>query len=349
MRNTILAILCGVIFTATNSLAQSQTTIVSPLIGAAGEGLPLCIPATESPAAPFISSADPVALYYFNESLPVHDWFFPANYGPVNILNLGERITLPTPYGYVDSITVLIDSITQDSASINIVLDSLYPLPPLGTFHLINLFRQGTVLATAYVQSSAVHRGTYITVPMPHVRVDRDFQIVVGPTSSNGVYNVIFYAASVEPTRTRTAENARATYVGQVVANNQIISALADSTFILAGTTTIAFADFYTVAYVDTSGTTGVSDQPTSHRPIAISSYPNPTNGETHLRLENQNVSHGSSLKLYDALGRMVMDASDRLNNGELSLSMAALSPGVYCARYSEDGKIVRTAMLVRE
>ena len=291
-----------------------------------------------------------MALFYFDETLPVHDWAFPFAVNPYIIVALGERMTAPTPYGFVDSVTILMDSINVDSASIKIVADSLFQTTA-GLFHLINIWRPGTVLATAYIQSSATHRGTYVTIPMPHVRVDQEFHIVIGPSISNNVYNVNYYAAAVEPVRARTTENARSTFIAGGVVNGQqqTLSALFDSVFVLTGTTTAAYGDFYAVAYVDTSGTTGVSDQPTSHRPIAISSYPNPTSGETHLRLENQNVSHGASLKIYDALGRMVMDASDRLNNGALSLSMAALSPGVYCARYSEGGKIVRTAMMVRE
>src|SRR5450755_2023639 len=54
-----------------------------------------------------------MAYNYFDSTLPFVDWQCNGNYGDVFVMYLGQRITIETDFGYVDSVTVTLDSITQ--------------------------------------------------------------------------------------------------------------------------------------------------------------------------------------------------------------------------------------------
>ncbi len=54
------------------------------------------------------------AISYFNSSLPTVNWLSGGNYGVV-IPIFGERITLSQANGFVDSVTIMIDSAIADT------------------------------------------------------------------------------------------------------------------------------------------------------------------------------------------------------------------------------------------
>ncbi|HZV12220.1 MAG TPA: T9SS type A sorting domain-containing protein [Candidatus Kapabacteria bacterium] len=354
----ILAIII-VLYSSVSGRAQIVGTVSGVYGATLSNGLAASVNAP-NPQPPFVANPSTISLSYYNDSLPVFDWIFPALYNPFAIGAFGERMTLPTDSGYVDSVAVRIDSAAGDSIIIALVPDTLFNVGGGRLFNLMNVFQ--TPFKFFFFKKIAVPSvriDSFTVITTNHVKVSKDFFVFVAP---NGIFTgdppsgwsfktsaILKLTGDVEPTRTRTTDNTRSAFIG-VLQTGQVLSAILDSTFVIYSTNAIAFTNFYATAFVDTAGAAGVKDGITPSANIAISDYPNPFASSTQLKINT--AGDHTSLKIYDALGRDVADLTSQLphdNSSEVIFNAGNLPPGVYYARLqSGQTSVTKTLLLLK-
>lgn len=311
------------------------------------------------PQPPFILNAQTLSLSYYIDSLLITDWIFPAIYNPFEIVALGERITLPTDSGYIDSIAVRIDSVGGDSIQIALVGDTVYSIAGSGrSFHLMNIFKTPfNFYNNKYISTASVHVGSFTVIPMNHVKAPKNFFVFIAPHGvvtgyppsgwSLAATSVLRLAGDHEASHARTLDNTRSAFIG-VDQSNFVYSVILDSTFILNGHTDIAFTNLYTTAFVDTAGFTGVEEDMSPSRDIIISNYPNPFSSSTQLKIKTTGYDH-PLLKIYDAIGREVSDLTSQISRNaspQVVFNGRNLPGGVYYARL-QSGQVSVTKSLL--
>ena len=318
-------LLCALSWSSVQAQVSSRPTLAGAnIIGAVSQMSPSW-PAIASTGQQFEQPLSPtVALSYYDSALPSSDWYGGGFYNPYTILELGERITLSSVSGFVDSISVTLDSINTDSIGIALYPDTLYNT---GTdyYHLINIF-DGNIAPYWFqgIQSTQVHGRTRLTLPVPHVTVPQNFFIVMIPhiSSAGKVLNFFFWAADVDTPHTRTPANSRSAWVG--AAGGNIYSAILDGTFFSTSGASL-YSNFYTTAYVE-EGSQSVAKEVSAND---LKVFPNPASGSTEVTLNS--IASTKSLLVTDYLGRTVLDLSGTAERQDrLKIATSALPNGVY-------------------
>jgi hypothetical protein len=319
-----------------------------------GQTFPIELTTSAShPQPPFVAGANELALSYENDSLSVHEFPVPLNVSSTYLSFVGERMTLPTPFGYLDSVSIRIDSMSTDSAKVDILPDTLYTTNGGRQFHLINIFSQSAIrYDSGAIQHSSIRNGKYVTIPMHHSKVPNNFYIAVSPSDSLSGGLIYFLnnfqlAGDSGSAHLRTADNCRSAYVA--IGNGGTFSGVIDSTFyLLSDPNYLIFTNFYMIAYVDTTGFTGVNERTQPPHDVAISNFPNPFKESTQISIANAQ-SH-SSLKIYDALGREVGDLTQQITtspSSQVIFNAGNLPAGIYYAKLQTGSSVITKSLML--
>ncbi|HET7153432.1 MAG TPA: T9SS type A sorting domain-containing protein [Candidatus Kapabacteria bacterium] len=305
------------------------------------------------PQPPFVASANELALSYENNLISTFDFPVPLNAQPYLLGSVGERMTLPTKYAYLDSVSIRIDSLQSDSIGIDVLPDTLYTINGERQFHLINIFSPSAVsFDSGVIHLDPIHSVRNVVIPMHHTKVPNNFYVTVSPTDTLNGGIVVFLnnfrlVGDSGTSHTRTAENSRSAYIA--IGNGQVISGVLDSTFYLnSDPNYLVFTNFYITAYVDTTGFTGVNESTQPPHDIAISNFPNPFNSSTQINIANTQTH--TSLKIYDALDREVSDLTQQIaasSSSQVVFNAGNLPAGIYYAKLQTGSSVVTRSLMV--
>lgn len=284
-----------------------------------------------------ISYGQEQKLSYFNSSLPTVDFFVPYETNVEILTALGERFTLGSSTGFVDSITVTFDSAVGDDIIVGIISDTVYKLQ-IGTFHEINMggstqagywdgiVPEGGVEWGSSIPVSSIVLHTPITIPVPHVSVPQNFYVVFASKTGGGTLSSAFLIrGDTEAKFVRTEDNMRSALITYDQFSQSFYTQPLDSA------EDFSFAFYYgdgiysnlsIASYVQP----GSSDVAMTHRDEQnVSVYPNPASGTVHI--EGLTQSSESSIHILDLLGKEVL-SSDLSSSGTFDVS--SLRPGDY-------------------
>ncbi|HWF44639.1 MAG TPA: T9SS type A sorting domain-containing protein [Candidatus Kapabacteria bacterium] len=319
----LVATLCSVSFIST-AQAQTAGSLNASAIGAIGNRtvLPAMRPLESSSSKHSPASAE-TDISYFDANVAPRMWVAPFSITGAGIVSLGERITLPAASGFLDSVTIVLDTITADSVSVEIMHDTLYTTGA-GDFHLINIFDQTIVdYADGWIYASQVHGRTAVTLTFPHVEVPQNFEVVISPNFDDQTFqftNAYGLAADTEAVRPRTTDNTHSVFAA-LLSSGGSYSGIFDSTF-LSPDGGAAFANFYITAHVQLSN----SSVATQNGPAnTLSIFPNPAASELNLNLPAG--MEASSFEIRDLLGRVVLREQDPNLH---TIDVSHLGPGRY-------------------
>jgi len=276
------------------------------------------------------------AYKYYDPAALQHSWTVQSNFGPFVMIGLSERVTLPADSGYVDSVSILFNGVF-DTVHVLLVSDTIVSTAA-DTFHFMNEHPAAPIYASAIV-SPPFSGDPMMTVPFPHVRVPKEFHILVAPSLYSKVSPHFVLVGDSEATRTRTAENSRSGFVKIVILNNQIHSAVLDS-ILIPGDTSVIFSNLYITTYAseDPMGATNETrniglvaallEPLSSATEIAaqaesVTIFPNPARASIHILSQAPN----SRVELLDLLGRTVLSQT---LDGNSTIDVSRLEPGRY-------------------
>jgi hypothetical protein len=287
------------------------------------------------------------AYSYFDSSLPTFSWTGNGKYSKYLFLALGERITMDGDSAFVDSVKVLLDRISTDSVELTLFLDTLYNVGNGRFFHLIDAFSTTAApYAFAPIQSSEVKGPTWITVKFPHVKVPKNFFVMLSP-SNNGKQFTNFYIWQTdrEPARTLTADNTRSATVASDTSTGQLLSIILDGQFLATDNGMPLYTNFYTIVYA--------SQVPAAVRTanlaaLGLSIYPNPA--QSGSRIAVTGAGPAASLIVSDLLGRTQFSAFGReLAVGSVQIPVSGMAAGAYQVELVDgNSRLVRPLIVVK-
>lgn len=286
------------------------------------------------------SALEQLTLKYYDETLPTIEWIGEGQYGPYLLYWIGERMTLPSETGFLDSVSIQIDSLPTDSLFVSIIQDSLYDIGGGTQYRLINIFRTGTILAVANIYPQDISRSHPVTIKFPHVPIPKEFFVVVSSaTNQNGQpTNYFFIRGDNKPPRERTADGSRSAGVFIDLQTGNTISAILDGTFILNGQSSAAFSDMYITAYVES---TAASAPHTSKHTPSISVFPNPS---TNVITVTTAYPH-AMIRIFDALGRAIFTTD--CHSTKTQIDVSSISNGFYTLIVESADAINRTTLSI--
>lgn len=348
MKKLILfAFLCCCV--STSAFAQTAINALVHTPGAKVSDLPvtqISVPFVDAKYSPL--SAD-YGFTYFDQSAQQITWTVPTSLGSnALMLGIGERFTTPGAYAFLDSIYIGLSSVSGDSVNVLIASDTL--LTQNGTtFHYMNIFDQNApVYGVASIPAAAVQGPQLIKIVFPHTLVPKDFYVTLLPSISNAgqITNNFTIIGDQEASRARTADNAHSIFLAQV--NGQSITGPLDSTFTTGTPPTSIYSNLFIVAFLDTAAVNS-SVRPTAAAAMQLSSYPNPFSTRTTITVTGQDAN--ASLKVFDAVGRVVADLSSQLHEhgaSKVEFDGATLSNGTYFLRLEQRVGSVTTPVLLQ-
>jgi hypothetical protein len=289
---------------------------------ASGSLIPLVERLNHPIYTPNITLGAETALSYFDNTLPAIN-FGVATIGNYTVYALGERMTLPTSAGFVDSVHLTLAAATGDSVAIMLFPDTLYQTAD-GLFHLINIVDPNALpYAVAWVPAAAINGPTNITITYPHVAVPQNFFVVVSAnvnTSQLMITSQFTLVGDSKPVVPRTTGNARSAFLAFIGTNAN--TSLFDSTFTNSQTGQPIYSDWEVTTYVQTAqGSVALN----SGNDDGIRVFPNPAT--SHLSISAPSGFENGTVELRDMLGRLAIQSTQL--NGE-SLDLRGLAPGRY-------------------
>lgn len=265
-------------------------------------------------------AAEDIKLSYYDPSLPTFEWYAPANYNPYLIIDLGQRFTLPTESGFVDSVRIYFGGITEGGARLTISLyaDTLFDTG-VGFYRLMNDYSENATFGSVDVETAALTPNAWNTIPMGHVKVPKEFFVRVSPEDDGQTFISDYTLRSEQETvRARTTENSRSAFFGAY--NGQYITAILDSTFYSIETGDILIGDLWMEAFVDVSSS-GVAQ----HNASSFAMYPNPVAANQSLHIES--ASEVKSVVITNLLG---VEVGRWAGSQASQVSTNGLTKGVY-------------------
>jgi len=251
-------------FILTRAADAQQLTMTPGVTGGIATSLPGSLLLTPPDVAPpfvhgsgFTPLAAETHLSYFDPNTQTQ-WSVAALSTAI-IFAFGERFTLSTNKGFVDSVTVQINSISQTGDSVGVILwgDTLYN----STFHLINVLATPTpIYASAWIYPSQVTAPSVVTIHFNHVQVPKDFFVVIlspanQTTQSFTGFNVM---GDRKPIVARSTANSRSGFLALNLSNGSTTTSLLDTVF-SDNTGTPIYSDLYITAHVQEGGGGGGS------------------------------------------------------------------------------------------
>ena len=276
-----------------------------------------------SHAKPFESDGLPdSAITFFNPSIPSIDLYAGVNYnttsGQDGVIGFGEWFHLPqSSGGYVDSVTVVMDSTSADT-----IFAALFQAWTLDAYPYYTP-NPSRYYAAAFVKGTAIHGPSRVTFAFNHTQVPQDFVVGIEPNvnySAGNYYWVAIRADSEQP-QVRTVKNTRSNFI-YVGGYNTYYGQVLDSVLIPYNTTSPIYSNFDITTYVPSSGSASVSPGAPSS---SIELFPNPANARVSCECSPQVGL--SQIELFDPLGRRVLTQSC---TGSTQLDVTKLAPGRY-------------------
>ena len=287
----------------------------------------------------------PFQLSYYDSTLDSTEWIGHGLYNPILLVSLGERFTLPANSGFVDSVTLQIDSITTDSVVVALVPDTLIDIGGGTYFHLMNIFGLDSIshlsqlsYSRQTVQSDNVRWGVPTTVHFPHVAVPQSFFVAVIPniSSDESITNAFWWRGDHEAQQQLTTDNARSAFTGGNTQTGQYFSSVFGGTFISQQGDAL-FMNFYATLY-GSAGSAAVPVQLNSAHEAAL--YPNPATAILNIPSSLQALD----FELRDILGRTVLRSSEK--NPRL-VDVSSLASGNYWAFIHTAGGIITAPVAI--
>jgi hypothetical protein len=274
-------------------------------------------------------------LKYFDASRGTYDWVLGANYGGIIALIVGERMTLPWTNGYVDSISVVIDSLIGDSLTVILTPDTLYDVGNGAQFHLMDIFSQTNSYGEVVLHRADINVGGETIVRFDHAPVPQSFFVSVAAdvNLTAGTIAPVWVRGDREAIRERTTESTRSGMVG--IFNQNYYSLVLDSTFIVTGDVDVIFSNLYTKAFV-TQDPSSVVVETTATTAV----YPNPASDFIHV-----NNAAGSTVEIVDAIGRIM--ARRMITTPSEQLDIRGVPTGAYSLVVRSDRGVHSTTLSV--
>src|SRR5579871_5520290 len=130
----------------------------------------------------------------YDSTLPTYDWMGNGIYGTDTVTTFAEQFGIPVYTTFqpspstIDSVSVMLDSITSDSITIAIFQDTLIASPNGDGFLVIDIFNYSDpVVAKATIYAKNVHRGQWTTAAFSNYRPPALFSIgIIAPLAANG-------------------------------------------------------------------------------------------------------------------------------------------------------------------
>jgi len=287
---------------------------------------------TQSSPSFFAPLSQAVDITYYNSTLPYRDWQGGRTDSGIIANAFGQRFDLPADSGWVDSVSVMIDGIGTDSIAIVLFSDTILQTSA-GYFHLMNTLRTGDPLIfgdPVLVTPAMINGPTKVSIPFPHTHVPMYFYVSVWcQVNDDGDFAPFWLRGDLEAPHGMTTENARAAWIGyDPNAPDQASSTttnLIDGLFTPLQDTTPVFTNFAIHAFVELA-TKGVKTSASIASDFSVS--PNPARGVVQIGLP---MNHSSEmLKVYDLLGRVMMEKELRLGDAKTSIDVSSLPNGTY-------------------
>jgi hypothetical protein len=275
---------------------------------------------------PMVSAQQPqqenVKLSYYDALNPQISVLAPEVYGTVALVALSERFTLPKAQAYLDSVRIHFDGVEGERVVVRIHRDTLISINGVD-HHFINISPTATIYSGEFsIEEIAEQRGTWLTVPLPHVKVPQEFHVVIygmqtGPQDFSSRFWLLgdrFY--DQPPTL-----NSRSGYFASTNPDDlaDIYPGLMDGFFTLNGLP-IAI-EFHIEAFVDVTSSS-VKERDLPH----VTVYPNPIPSNAQLHISHQSIIN--AVRITNMLGDEVLRWEG--NSMNLSLSLSTLTAGTY-------------------
>lgn len=330
-----------------NAQERGAVLEVNPPIGATTTNIPFLRSPGPTFPTPLGSLGTDKAYSYFDANLPTWAWGGNGRYSNYLFLEIGERITLDGDGGFVDSVSVFLDSVSRDSVHVSLYPDTLYDVGGGRFYHLLNFF-SATVApyAATAIQSIAVHKPSWVTVPFPHVKVPKTFFVMLTPTDDGAkITNFFLWRTDKEAPRSVLPDNARSAAIMGDFNTGMTYSRLLDGLITLQGDSVPLFTNFYTTVYADPNQSS-VAALLTPDATLDI--YPNPANSSSFVKVSG--VGANAKLTIRDMLGRTQWSASgSTLSNGPVRIPVSELPAGAYQIELTDRNiRLVRPFIVVR-
>lgn len=292
--------------------ASAQTVHESSIVGASSS-LDRAAVRHMNPTRPeeAFPLADDITLSYYDASKPIIRWPVPVTFSPLLFVAYGQRMTLPTDYGFVDSARVRLGKTQGDSVFISIVKDTLFDVGNGQFAHLIDLWEDNPDYERVSVAIKDTQPGGWLTARFDHVLVPKQFHVVIDPYvneqgQATSGFEVLGDSGDVKPL---TTEEARSVFIA-LTPQDQYLSALLDGVVQFDGWAAPAFTNFYMEAFVDMTSSSVATDP---SQPVAV--FPNPVTSGT-FTVSNDNPI--SAISMRDILGNEVLAWSGMSTSVEL-------------------------------
>ncbi len=319
----------------------------APATSATGSLIPLFSPSPVQPfALPHTLSAD-IALSYFDNTMPLSS-FGVATIGQYTVYALGERMTLPTSTGFVDSVTLTFTAASGDSVAVILFPDTLY----MDQYHLINIldpnatpYSAPTWIPASLINGSLVNGTTSLTIHYPHIAVPQNFFVVVLAnvnTTQLSITSSFALLSDTKPVIPRTADNTHSAFLAYVTNNNTLNNTtnIFDSTFTNSQTSEAIYSDWYITSFVQTTeGSVAVGHQNNNE----LSVFPNPA--VSHLSLSTPSGLENGTVELMDMLGRVAIPSTTLSAE---SLDVSGLAPGRYEAIVHSASGVMTSPVIIQ-
>jgi hypothetical protein len=314
---------------------------------ATGSLIPLLAPSPSQPFMPAHTLSTDIPLSYFDNILPVSS-FGVATIGQYTVYALGERMTLPTSTGFVDSVTLTFTAAAGDSIAVLLFPDTLY----MDQFHLINIldpnvtpYSAPTWIPASLINGSLVNGTTSLTIHYPHIAVPQNFFVVVLANVNTAQLSITSSFALLSDTKAvipRTTDNVHSGFLAYVTVNNTLNNTtnVFDSTFTNSQTSQPIYSDWYITSFVQTSeGSVAVGHQNNNE----LSVFPNPA--VSHLSISAPSGIENGTVELRDMLGRVAFQSASF--SGE-SLDVSGLAPGRYEAIVHSTSGVMTSPVIIQ-
>ncbi len=287
------------------------------------------------------SFAQDIRITYADTTLPFTD-FQSGSPAPENTLYQlwAERFDLSTSTGIVDSVDFVMDSIVSDSVQVALFPDTLVTTNT-GQFYLPNFSQTIKPYFAAMFPTSSLfpHVRAHLSVSRTQVP-QKFFLMVISQWDSTDLFRAV-----VEPSRTRTAENARAIGVG--TSSSFVATEVIDGNFMVNSQVFYGDMDFGITVEAQSSVYSSLSESSA----LSVSAYPNPAS--SRVTIPYTLPQDGPvSLTITDAAGRETsLLQSQGMDAGQHSITWDASNypSGVYlCRLASGDESVTQRVVVMR-
>lgn len=317
-------------------------------------GAPAVFPTLQMPAV-----MPPTTVYgaYFDNKTQPYIFRVPTDYnnGEFRSLNIGQRFTLPTTEGYLDSLYIIIRELPLGKIRFDVWQDAMRQRIQADTtkYHYPDYWSGGTArLDTSRLTAGQQDTTNFTRIVFNHKLVPQEFHITVAPLPEGGIsplFGTLSDSKKGDAT-TMTPKVARSTMLIQYQAN---VIPIHMHGFFSDNIGQPLAPDWYMVAFLEVDLATGGTQTVTVPiGPELDQNYPNPFTTSQGLTVIPFSLTQRGYvlLEVCDAVGRVVRTlATEEVNAGShvRVFDAKGLPAGVYSYRLIAGGRQLTRSMLV--